>query len=121
MISEKMTLRGVVKCYAISTGYLFMLTILGALAVAIYGYFYPVDVLSERYILTAALVFTIFGAIDLGLLVLTKPTPTIIFVLIILAPILAIYKLFKDAELVKIDRDMPVRVKKYVPPSPVFS
>ena len=106
----------IAKAYVFATLYFFMMVIVGVLAVTVYGYFYPFDLASEISVLTAALIFFSMVLIDFGLLFFSKPTPTIIAILIVLAPILVIYKLLKNTDLIQIDQDMPAKVKNYVPP-----
>lgn len=109
-------MKEVIKNYLLATVYLFVLTIVGALAVTAYNYFFSIDVSSEISVLAAALVFGSVVLIDLGLAFYSKPTPALIAIVIVLSPALMVYKLFKNTEFIKIDRSTPAKIKNYVPP-----
>jgi len=54
--------------------------------------------------------------VDLGLAVSGKPSPTTILILILISPVLVLYKLIKDTDLIQIDRSTPKKLKNYIPP-----
>jgi len=113
---KPLPMKEVIKNYVFATVYLFVLTAVGALAVTAYNYFFPINVISEISVLVAALVFGSVVFIDLGLAFYSKPTPTLIAIVIVLSPVLMVYKLFKNTEIIKIDRSTPAKIKNYVPP-----
>lgn len=106
----------IVKSYVLGVAYLFMLTVVGALAVTLYSYFAPVDMMSERSVIIIALIFTVVVALDFWLLFSDKPTPTLIAILVIISPILELYRLLKNTDLIRIDQSTPKKLKNYVPP-----
>ena len=112
---DNLTVGGIVKAYIINIGYLFTMSILGALLVSLYGYYIPVDTTSSASILAVAVIFTSFVIIDFGLLISDKPTPTIIAILLVVGGLFNIYKLLKNTDIVQVDRNMPARIKRYVP------
>ncbi len=114
-MSQTHKCRELTKAIIINTGYLFTLTIVGALLVSLYGYYIPIDVASTISVLTVAIVFSIFVVIDFGLLISDKPTPTLIAILLVIAPLFVIYRLLKSADFIQVDRNMPSRIKRYVP------
>jgi hypothetical protein len=111
----KFTCADMLKGLVFNILYLFVLTLVGVLIVTAYNYFYPVDVTSEASVLTVALIFTLFVILDFGLLYFNKPTPTLIAILIVISPLFVIYRLFKDADFIHIDRGTPARLKRYIP------
>ncbi len=113
---KTMPWRDIVKSYVLGVGYLFMLTIAGALAVTVYNYFYPIDVASESSILTVALLFIALVVLDFGLMFSGKLTPTLVLIVLVIAPILMLYKLIKSSDLVNIDQNTPRKLKNYIPP-----
>lgn len=117
MISVKaMSGKEIIKNYILGIGYLFMLTIVGVLVVTIYNSFFPIDASSVKSVLTVALVFIFVLSIDFILIFSNKPTPTLIAILIIISPILVLYKLLESTDLIQINRYTPEKIKKYVPP-----
>src|SRR3972149_9163278 len=102
---KTMPWRDIVKSYVLGVGYLFMLTIVGLLVVTVYNYFYPIDVASESSVITVALLFVALVIIDFGLMFSGKPTPTLIMIVLVIAPILMLYKLIKSSDLVNIDQN----------------
>lgn len=94
----------------------FCADLVGALAVLVYNHFFPLDVASEMSVLAVALIFGAVVFIDLGLAYYSRPTPTLIAIVVVLSPVLMVYKLFRDIELIKIDRSTAAKVKKYIPP-----
>ncbi len=106
----------IIKNYTLATLYLFVLTLVGALAVLVYNHFFPLDVASEMSVLAVALIFGAVVFIDMGLAYYSRPTPTLIAIVVVLSPVLMVYKLFRDIEPIKIDRSMAAKVKKYIPP-----
>lgn len=117
MIS-KTTMKGkeIVKSYVLGVAYLFMLTVVGALAVTLYSNFTPIDMTSEKSVVIIALIFTAVVAVDFLLLFSGKPTPTLIAILVIISPILELYRLLKNTDLIRIDQSTPKKLKNYVPP-----
>lgn len=59
--------------------------------------------------------FAFFVIIDFGLLISDKPTPTLIAILLVIAPLFIIYRLLKSADFIQVDRSTPARIKRYVP------
>ncbi|MCZ7357136.1 MAG: hypothetical protein O8C66_05330 [Candidatus Methanoperedens sp.] len=106
----------IIKSYFLGIGYLFMLTMVGVLVVTIYNSVSPIDINSVKSVQTVALIFTTVLSIDTILLIFNKPTPTLIITLILISPILVIYKLIKSTDLIQINRYTPAKIKKYVPP-----
>lgn len=95
---KPLPMKEVIKNYLLATVYLFVLSIVGALAVTAYNYFFPIDMNSEISVLAAALVFGFVVLIYLGLAFYSKPTPALITIVIVLSPVLMVYKLFKNTE-----------------------
>ncbi len=114
---DKVTWGELIKGSIYGTAYLFMLTITGIFVVTAYSHFFPIDATSETSVLTVAILFAAWIAIDFGLVFSGNPTPTIIAILIIIAPILIIYKFLKSNDLIQIDRNIPTRLKRYIPPN----
>lgn len=114
-IIDKVTWGELIKGNIYGTAYLFILTITGIFVVTAYDYFFPIDVNSEISVLTVAILFAAWIAIDFGLIFSGNPTPTLIAILIIIAPILVIYKLLKSNDLVQVDRSTPTKLKRYIP------
>ncbi len=105
-----------IKGIIYGTAYLFMLTITGILVVTLYNYIFPIDVTSEISVFNVSFLFAIWIAIDLVLVNSGNPTPTLMAILVIIAPILIIYRFFKSSDLIQIDRTIPTRLKRYIPP-----
>ncbi len=106
----------IIKSYILSIGYLFMLTMVSVLFVTIYNYFFSIDVGSIKSVLAVTLIFTFVLSIDFLLMHFNKPTPTLIAILLIISPILVLYKLIESTDLIQINRHTPGKIKKYVPP-----
>lgn len=113
---KAMSGKEIIKSYILGIGYLFILTMVGVIVVTIYNSFFTIDVSSVKSVLTTALVFIIVLSIDIILLFLNKPTPTLIVILIFISPILILYKLLKSTDLIQINRNTPTKLKQYVPP-----
>ncbi len=113
---KTMPWRDIVKSYVLGVGYMFMLTITGALVVTLYNYFYPIDIASESSVLTVALLFIALVVLDFRLVFSGKLTPTLVLIVLVIAPILVLYKLIKSSDLVNIDQNTPRKLKNYIPP-----
>jgi hypothetical protein len=113
---KAMSGKEIIKSYILGIGYLFMLTMVGVLVVTIYNSIFPIDVNSVKSVLTVALVFIFVLSMDFILIFLNKPTPTLITILIIISPILVLYRLLESTDLIQINRYTPEKLKKYVPP-----
>lgn len=109
------TIGELVKAVLFNIVYLFTMTILGALFITLYGYYIPIDVASTTSVLAVVFIFASFVIIDFGLLISDKPTPTLIAILLVIAPLFMIYRLLKSADFVQVDRGTPARIKRYVP------
>ena len=103
------------KAVLFNTAYLFTMTIIGALFVTLYGYYIPIDAASATSVLSVAFIFALFVIIDFWLLISDKPTPTLIVILLVIAPLFIIYRLLKSADFIQVDRSTPARIKRYVP------
>ncbi|MFA4956886.1 MAG: hypothetical protein WC556_07950 [Candidatus Methanoperedens sp.] len=111
-----MDAKEIVTKYFLGIGYLFMLTLVGVLVVSLYSYFDPIDLMSESSAGIVAFIFAFVVVVDLGLVFSEKLTPTIILILILISPVLVLYKLIKDTDLIQINRSTPKRLKDYIPP-----
>ncbi len=112
---DTVTMGELVKAVLFNIAYLFTMTIIGALFVTLYGYYIPIDSTSTTSVLTVAFIFAFFVIIDFGLLISDKPTPTLIAMLLVIAPLFIIYRLLKSADFIQVDRSTPARIKRYVP------
>jgi hypothetical protein len=112
---HNLTLGEIIRAIVFNIGYLFTMTILGALLVSLYGYYIPIDTTSAASVLAVAIIFASFVVIDFGLLISDKPTPTIIAILLVVGGLFNIYKLLKNTDIVQVDRNMPAKIKRYVP------
>lgn len=104
-----------VKAVLFNIAYLFTMTVIGVLFVTLYSYYIPIDVASTTSVLSVAFIFAFFVIIDFGLLISDKPTPTLIAILLVIAPLFIIYRLLKSADFIQVDRSTPTRIKRYVP------
>jgi hypothetical protein len=112
---DNVTVGELVKAVLFNIAYLFTMTVIGAFFVTLYGYYIPIDVASTTSVLSVAFIFTFFVIIDFGLLISDKPTPTLIAILLVIAPLFIIYRLLKSADFIQVDRGTPARIKRYVP------
>ncbi len=112
---DTVTLGELAKAIIFNIAYLFTMTIIGALLVTLYGYYIPINVTSAASVLAVAFIFAFFVIIDFGLLISDKPTPTLIAILLVIAPLFMIYRLLKSADFIQVDRGTPARIKRYVP------
>jgi hypothetical protein len=112
---KNLTVGRIVKAIIFNIGYLFTLTILGALLVSLYGYYIPINPTYAPSVLAVTIIFTSFVIIDFGLLISNKPTPTIIAILFVVGGVFMIYRLLKNTDFIEIDRNMPAKIKRYVP------
>jgi hypothetical protein len=113
-VLNNLTLGKFIKALIFNVGYLFTMTILGALLVSLYGYYIPIDVTSIPSILAVAVIFTLFVVIDFGLLILDKPTPSIIAILLVVGGLYMIYNLLKNTD-IHVEKNIPTKIKQYVP------
>ncbi|MEG3055559.1 MAG: hypothetical protein RQM90_05420 [Methanoculleus sp.] len=98
----------------ITTAYLWMVFMIGVIAVYLYSLVLPTDFAT---VTGAAIVVAIFAGVvtlDLVLLVLKKITPAIIAMVVVISPCLAVYRLLRNADLLVVDTDTPDRIAKYV-------
>ncbi len=112
---DTVTMGELVKAVIFNIAYLFTMTIIGALLVTLYGYYIPIDVTSATSVLAVAFIFAFVVIIDFGLLISDKPTPTLIAILLVIAPFFMIYRLIKSSDFIQVDRGTPARIKRYVP------
>lgn len=112
---DNVTMSELVKAVLFNVAYLFTPTIIGALLVTLYGYYIPIDAASTASVLAVAFIFTFLVIIDFGLLISDKPTPTLIALLLVIAPLFMIYRLLKSADFIQVDRGTPARIRRYVP------
>lgn len=114
-VIDKVTWDDIIKSFIFNIVYLFTLTMIGVLIATAYNYYYPIDMVSDSAVLTVALLFTVFAIVDFGLLLSNKPTPTLLAILIVISPLIVIYKLLKSTDIIRIDRSTPTRLKRYIP------
>lgn len=98
----------------ITVAYLWMVFIIGVMAVYLYSLVVPIDLTAAT---GAGIVMGIFAGVatlDLVLLTLKKITPAIIALVVVISPGLAIYRLVRNADLLVVDTDTPDRIAKYV-------
>ncbi len=112
---DNVTMGELAKAIIFNIAYLFTMTIIGALLVTLYSYYIPINVTSATSVLSVAFIFAFLVIIDFGLLISDKPTPTLIVILLVIAPLFMIYRLLKSADFIQVDRGTPARIKRYVP------
>ena len=111
---DNLTVGKFIEAIIFNVGYLFVTTMLGAFLVSLYGYYIPINPTSASSVLAVAIIFASFVVIDFGLLISDKPTPTLITILFLFGGLFMIYRLLKNRD-IQVDRNMPAKIKRYVP------
>lgn len=115
-LDENMSGKKLAVYLSIGILYYFILTLIGVMVVTIYSYFYLIEMNSLSSNLIMTLIFILVLFIDTMLVIFNKPSPTLIVILIAISPILVLYRLIENTDLIQIDKNVPVRLYKFVPP-----
>jgi len=108
---------GLLKSLGIALLYYWTLFFISVGIIILYDRLFHIDFNSPSFVLIIAAVFTIVTLTDVVLIFKEKVTPTILVWVIILSPLLALYKLFKDSDLFSLNKkSTPAKIRKYLFP-----
>ena len=116
-IQEIVGKKGLLKTFGFSLLYFWTLFLINVAVIMLYDQWFHIDFNSPSYVGIVAAIFILVTSTDLILLFKTRITPTMLIGVIILSPFLVLYKYFKDAELLGLNRrTTPTKIKKYLFP-----
>ena len=98
-LNELVRKEGYFKVYVISVLYFGTLFFLSVGFIILYDLLFNIDFNTSSSMLIVATIFIIVYSADIILISKAKITPTILVWVIIISPLLALYKLFKDTDL----------------------
>lgn len=113
---KNMSWKKIIMYNVIGMFYYLVLTLIGIMIVTFYNHYYPVDMSSLYSSLAVVFIFVLLLFIDTILVLSKKPSPTLIVILIAISPVLILYKLVENTDLIQIDRNTPVKLNKFIPP-----
>jgi len=102
--------KDLIKNTCINIGYLTMVFFIGVFLVYIITNILSYNLNSETGFIATVLIFTTYAVIEMSLLYFMKLTPAIIVLIILIAPVIMVYKLFRDSDLLVINPEVPSRV-----------
>ena len=116
-LTELVRKEGYFKVYVISVLYFGTLFFLSVGFIILYDLLFNIDFNKSSSMLIVATIFIIVYSTDIILISKAKITPTMLVWVIIISPLLALYKLFKDTDLFNLNKkNTPAEIKKYIFP-----
>jgi hypothetical protein len=116
-LQELIRKTGLLKSLGIAILYYGTLFFISVGIIMLYDQLFHIDFNSPSSLLIIAAVFTLVTLTDVVLIFTEKVTPTILVWVIILSIPLALYKLFKDADLFSLNKkSTPAKIRRYLFP-----
>lgn len=108
---------GLLKTLSIAFLYFWTLFFISVGIIMLYDQLFHLDFNSLFSVVIVAAIFTLITLTDVILIFKEKVTPTILVWVIILSPLMVLYKLFKDSDLFSLNRkSTPAKIRKYLFP-----
>lgn len=109
---------GILKSLGIAFLYFLTLFFISVGIIVLYDLLFHIDFNSPSFVLIVTAIFIVVTLTDIVLIFKEKITPTLLVWVIVLSPLLVLYKFFKDVDLFSLNRkSTPAKIRKYLLPA----
>ena len=116
-LGEEVEKLGLLKIVFFNFMYTLTLFFMSVGIIILYDQWFYLNFNSSSYVVIVATIFILVTSIDMILLFNNKITPTLLLLVIAVSPVLVLYKMFKDGDILKLNRKTtPAAIRRYIFP-----